>query len=260
MRSLRFSRVLLGLALSVVIAGCSGPPGRPTPQRPTFSSNTATTTAGTTEVEAGVALDPGDFFDSPVTLKYGVSENSELFISMAPYQWLERPGDDGDGIGDLFIGVRERIIDVGPEEPSIAYQLKTKIPTASTHQGLGNGELDFFVAGILDYPIDKLWLTSYYQLGILGDPGGGGPDIQHGIAFAANMPLAESLGAYGELAGIFTPEQDDEQVILSAGVTYPLREGIALDGGVAVGLSRDAPDFQILFGITTNFGGPGKRP
>ena len=246
------------ISLGSLLAGCAGTPGQPTPQRPTFSQNTSTTAPGTTELEAGVSIDPGDFFDTPTTVKYGVTENSEISVSMAPYQWLERQGSDGEGIGDLFVAVRQRVIDVGPESPSVAYQMKTKIPTASEREGLGTGELDFFAAGILDYPIDDFWLTAFYQLGILGEPGGGGdPDIQHGFAFAGTAPVATSFSAYGELAAILTPERDDEQLIGTAGLTYLLQEGIVLDGGVAVGLSNDAPDFEILFGITTNFGGGG---
>jgi len=213
------------------------------------------------ELEAGVSVDPGDNFDSPVTLKYGISEDTELFGSMAPYVWEDFDGANGEGIGDLFLGVRQRFIDVGADEPTFAYQLKTKIPTAPEEQGIGSGQMDFFAAGIMDYPIDEFWLTTFYQLGIIGEPvGNDDPDLEHGIAVASNMAFDDSLGGYGEIAGIFTPERDDEQLIATAGLTHPLGERSVIDAGVAVGLTKDAPDFQILLGITTNFGGGDKQP
>jgi len=247
--------------VALLIAGCSGAPARPTPQRPTFSQNTSTTSAGTLELEAGVAVDPGDTFDSPVTLKYGVGEDTELFASMAPYVWEDFDGPNGEGVGDLYLGVRQRFIDVGADEPTFAYQLKTKIPTAPENQGIGSGQMDFFAAGIMDYPIEEFWLTTFYQLGIVGEPAGDDdPDIEHGIAFATNASIDESLGAYGEIAGVFTPERDDEQIFTTVGLTHPFGEGTVVDAGVLVGLSRDAPDFQIILGITTNFGGGGQQP
>jgi hypothetical protein len=252
---------LAGLAAASLVAGCAGAPAKPTPQRPTFSRNTSTTAAGTLELEAGVAVDPGDTFDSPVTLKYGVSEDTELFGSMAPYVWEDFDGPNGEGVGDLYLGVRQRFIDVGAEEPTFAYQLQTKIPTAPEDQGIGSGQMDFFAAGIMDYPIEEFWLTTFYQLGIVGEPGGDDdPDIEHGIAFASNAAIDDSLGAYGEIAGVFTPERDDEQIFTTVGLTHPLGEGTVVDAGVLVGLSRDAPDFQITLGITTNFGGGGQQP
>lgn len=258
MTSLRNS--LLALTVLALLAGCAGPAGKPTPQRPTFSKDTRTTQAGTVELEAGIDLDPGDFFDTPVALKFGMSDSTELFIESAPYQWIELPGSDGNGIGDTTVGVRDRIIDLGPDEPAIAYQLSTKIPTAPEGQGLTNNEIDFFAAAIADTLVgEDLNLTFFYQLGLLGDPGGGDPDIQHGLAFAGSMPVAESFGVYGEIAGVFTPERDIENVFTTGGVTYPLMDGVTLDGGVAIGLSRDAADLRFLLGITTNFGGLGTQ-
>jgi hypothetical protein len=250
----------LALAALAFASGCAGPPGRPTPQRPTFSRNTSTTAAGTTELEAGVLYEPGDYFDSPVTLKYGIQEETELFATMGAFQWRDTPGSDGEGIGDLFVGVRQRFIDVGADEPMVAYQLKTKLPTADENEALGTGQLDFFAAGILDYPIEQLWLTTFYELGVLGDPANGDPDIQHGLAFASHFPIEEELGGYGELAGVFIPEHDEEKVFADAGLTYALTDGIVLDAGVAVGLSGDAANLQVLFGITTNFGGGTAQP
>ena len=49
----------------------------PTPQRPRISKNTRTVPASSIELEAGLHWDPNDFVDTPVTLKYGLTDNIE---------------------------------------------------------------------------------------------------------------------------------------------------------------------------------------
>ncbi len=250
---------LSALFAAVLTFGCAGPPAIPTPQRPTFSSSTQTTAPGTVEIEAGVSIDPGDRNSSPMTAKMGVTENSEIFVSWSPYTWVDRSvgGGNGGGVGDTEIGMRQRVLDFGPNEPAIAYQFKTKIPTASARQGIGNEEMDFFAAAMLEMPYGSASLVGFYQLGFLGDPTGGDPDIQHGLAISGTTPVADAIGAYGEIAGIITPERDDEQLIATGGLTYPLMDGWIFDAGLAIGLSNDAPDLQFLIGVTVNLGGIG---
>ena len=250
---------LLALVPTVAAVGCAGPPAIPTPQRPTFASSTQTTAPGTMEIVAGISVDPGDRNSVPMTAKLGVTENSEIFVSWAPYNWVDRSAAQGnaEGIGDVEIGMRERVLDFGPNEPAIAYQFKTKLPTASARQEIGTEEMDFFAAAMLEMPYGSATLLGFYQLGFLGDPTGGDPDIQHGLSVSGSIPVAESFGAFGEIAGIITPELDDEQLIATGGVTYPIMDGWLFDAAVAVGLSNDAPDLQFLVGVTVNLGGIG---
>jgi len=257
-------RTVLSLLLAVGPGACSfvdlqDVPA--TPQRPTLSSDTATTAKGTLEIEAGVAVDPTDAFDSPLQLKVGAAEATELFLAWSPYRWVERSGPDGRGQGNLFIGVRNRFLEETESRPSAAFQLQTKIPTASEREGLGSGALDFLGAGIVTKDLGGFLTTGFYQIGILGEPDGGDTDLEHDVAIASGTPLVNGLGAFAEVAGTFIRERDTSSVFTTLGLAYAIARDVVADAGVVVGLSDDAPDFRVVAGVTINFGHlfPGER-
>ena len=249
-----FVRSLIGALFLFFLVGCEVTPSAATAQRPTFSSDTATTAVNTFELEAGVAIDPRDQFDSPTTLKYGLSEESELSLSWSPHQWVEAPGSDGRGGGDAVIATRHRFFEEVASGYSAALQLATKLPTGSERDGLSSGELDFFAAGIATAGLDQATVTAFYQLGFLGETAGSDFDIEHGIALGAATPAFDNVSIFGELATVLAHEQDREEVFTTLGLSYALDDSFVLDAAVVVGLSRDAPDFQLVFGITKNFG------
>jgi len=227
---------------------------RATPQRPTVSSDTRTTAPGTVELEAGLAIDPNDRFGTPSMVKYGVDERTELFLGFEPYVTVDRPGSDGHGIGDLLPGIRRRVMDQDGSTPAAAYLIAAKIPTADEDEGIGTGEIDLFAAGIVSWD-DVAWsATGFYQLGLLGEPGDGGTDLQHVFAAAGSRPIDNRLDAFGELAFLWTPEQDDEDLLGTIGLAYAYRPGMVFDLGLTLGLSQDAPDAVFQIGTTINFG------
>ncbi len=235
--------------------GCRAVRAPVTPQRPTFSSDTNTTAVGTVELEAGGAVDPRDSFDSPLTLKVGVSERSEFFVGWSPYQWVETEGSDGRGASDTLIGTRQRIVD--PTEsgrPSVAVQLATKLPTGSEREGLSSGEIDFFAAGIVSTELSGFGVTGFYQMGFLGEPDDSEFDLEHGIALAVGRPIFGATSAFGEIAARVAHEQDRDELFTTLGIAHAITPSLVLDTSVVVGLNRDAQDFQILFGFTYNFG------
>ena len=248
--------------LLLALAACQGPSAalregrelQATPQRPTLSEDTATTAAGTFELEAGVLLDPEDRLDTPVTLKYGVDARSEVSLAFSPFVFVELPGDDGEGFGDLLLGYRARVLDQQGERPSVGWAASVKLPTGDEDEGLGSGELDAFVAGMASYNARGWGATGYAQLGLLGEPDGSGLDHRELLALSAARAMDPETALFGELAGVFTPERDDEQVLAIGGMTWSPAPGFVLDLGGLVGLSSDAPDLQLFLGFTRNLG------
>jgi hypothetical protein len=225
-----------------------------TPQRPTVSYDTHTTATGTVELEAGFAIDPNDRFGSPALLKYGVDERTELFLGFEPYVTVDRPGSDGHGFGDLMPGIRRRVMDQDGSTPAAAYLVAAKIPTADEDEGIGTGEVDLFAAGIVGWD-DAAWSAyGMYQLGLLGEPTDGGTDLQHVLTAAGSRPIDNRLSAFGELAFLWTPEQDDEDLLGTLGIAYAYQPGMVFDLGLTLGLSQDAPDAVFQIGTTINFG------
>jgi len=227
---------------------------RPTPQRPRFSTNTRTTAAGTLELESGVAIDPGDAFSIPVRVKSGLDAATEAYAELVAYQGVEIGDDREHGIGDLLVGWRRRIQEETDRWPAALVQLEAKIPTADHERGLGTGETDLFLGGAGEKDVDGTRVTGFYQLGLLGETSGGGLELQHGFAVVGTRPLDDRFEAFGEAAFVWTPEQSDEQVFTTLGLNFLATPALVFDVAFQLGLSSDAPDFLLLFGLTPNLG------
>jgi hypothetical protein len=245
------------LALLLALSGCTAIAERAapaTPQRPTFANDTNTTAAHTFELEAGVVVDPSDSFDSPITLKHGLAPRTDVSLGFSPLVYLARPGEDGNGNGDLVVGAKHRLLDQSEGWPAFGVEIATKLPTASEVEGIGSGEIDFFAALIATGTYGDVGLTGYYRFGALGAPGAAGVDGQHAGALAASLGVAERTSAFAEIAGIFDDERKQDSVFTTLGVEHALKPSLVLDGGIVVGVSDDAPDFGVVIGVTVNFG------
>lgn len=247
----------LALVAAAFASSCSTFPADQapaTPQRPTLSSDTNTTRVGTLEYEAGVTFDPNDLVVFPTTIKWGAGEQTELFLGWPAFMHLERPGADADGPGSLSIGARHRFLEEVDARPSFAAQMVTKLPTASSDAGLDSGEIDFHAAAIATKSIEGFGVTGFYQLGVLGKPGRAGATLEHDVALAVGHGLDERWGLFGELGAALTPDSHTEDVRLTCGATCAVGPSMILDLAVSIGLTNDAPDFQIMFGVTHNLG------
>ncbi|MCK5945460.1 MAG: hypothetical protein KAI24_25945 [Planctomycetes bacterium] len=247
------------VAAACAVAGCQLPHQRPvTPQRPTVSFDTNTTAEQTFELETGVNVDPGDFFDTPNTLKYGTGERTELFVGWSPLQVLQQPGEDADGSSDVVLGARHRLIDGDDAVPAAAVVLSGKLPAASANNGLGSGEVDLRVAGVLNQTYGDVNANLFYQYGALGQPAGG-TTSEHTLTLTLGRPINDRLGAFLELGGIFVPASNTDALFAITGATWAASPSLVFDGGVNIGLSDDAADLQVFVGCTWNLGGPAPR-
>ncbi len=223
------------------------------PQRPTFANDTATTPEDVLEVEFGVSADPrspGRDIDLPLGLKLGLGPRTELFGGLG----VLRSVDGEDGIGDVTIGLRHRLWDETYETVGTAFQLSTKLPAASESRGLGSGEIDFFAAGIHTRTIDRTAFTLFYQAGLVSEPAGVGQDLELALAGMVRTDLTRRMLGFGEVAGVFQPENDLESIFLTVGGAFRYAPWMYLDLGLSVGLTHDAPDVLLLVGLTRNLG------
>lgn len=242
--------------IALAASACQLPRSAPvTPQRPTVSFDTSTTAEGTFELETGVIVDPGTSFDSPNTLKYGTSIDTELFAGWSPLQWFEQPGPDGEGSGDLVLGARHRVFDAEGAMPSGAVVLTGKLPTASSAEGLGSGEVDLRLGMVINRQFGPVNAKAFYQYGALGVPGGTGTTSEHTATLTAGFPLADRLSGFAEVAAISVPASRTDSVFTIIGAAFAAEPWLVVDWGVTIGLSEDAPDLQLFLGATYNFGG-----
>lgn len=250
----RMNELAPSIALLVLGTACVAPLSdvpAVTPQRPTFSSDTSTTARGTYELEAGLNYDHNDSFDTPLTLKRGLDDASEAFVSFSPYQELAVPGPDASGYSDVTIGYRRRFHQ--RDDHAAAWLAAVKLPVGDEDDGFSSGELDVFAAGIYSRQIADVSLVGYYQLELLGETDGSGFDVGNGVAIAAGRPVTEDVSAFAELAWKFGQESPDP-LFTTFGATYTTAPGLVFDAALVVGLNSQAPDVQIVFGFTRNFG------
>jgi len=252
------------LALALLLLGSCAAPGFPrgefptgvaaaTPQRPTLSSDTNTAVEGTVELEAGLTWDPDSFIDTPASLRFGAGPATEVFLGFSPLLYVEQPGNNESGPGDLAFGFRHRFRTESGDSPATAIQTSVKLPTADDKKGLGSGELDASIAGIATKTFGDYGVTGFYSLNLLGEQTGGAA-LGHSLSLSTSTPKFDDLSFFGELAGIFVPEQDSEQVFTMVGCTFNPHSSSVFDVGVLVGLTQDAPDLQFVIGFTQNLG------
>lgn len=265
---MRITATSTGLIASALLASCAATfePAEiePTPQRPRITKNTRTTAKDTLELEGGVHWDPNDFVDTPLTLKYGASEDMEYIFAFSPFRMYEIGDDDETGISDLTFGLRHRVDDGGDGAASFAVELLGKIPTSDDPNGLGTGGFDprlpgFFtggtdvrLAGIVEQQTGDLNLNGYVALNSLGAPLGG-TTYQLLVSGATSMPISESDSLFLEVAGTFT-EGVSSTFLLQGGMYRRVAANMTGDLAFGVGLDNDAPAFYVMLGLTTNFG------
>jgi len=256
----------IGLVFSLCVLGaCATTPGTAqrspgsrgaaTPQRPTLSSDTNTTAEGTIEVELGATWDPDSFIDTPTAVKFGAGPATEVFIGWSPLLYVENPGRNEFGVGDVAFGMRHRFLTETSASPATAVQTSVKVPVADEKDGLGSGEWDASFAGIATKTFGDYGVTGFYSLSFLGDPSGGA-DLGQSLALSSSTPKFDDFSFFGEVAGVWVPEQDTEQLFSMVGLTYNPRPDYVFDCGVLVGLNQDAPDLQFVIGLTQNLGTP----
>ncbi|QDV05414.1 hypothetical protein Poly30_09110 [Planctomycetes bacterium Poly30] len=246
----------LAVAFALAIfSACTTVPGShapATPQRPTLSSDTSTTPEGRFELEAGVVRDSTISFDSPLTLKYGVTNQTEISAGVAPYRRVDLGATDENGPGDVVFALRHRFREATEDRASLAVQALVKIPTADDPV-LGTGEVDAALAGIAAQSYDRFSGVAYYAIGALGDPNGPA-DVVHNLAIALGTPLSDRFGAFAEVAAILVPSTHSENVFTTMGFTYSPQPSLVFDAGVVLGLSNEATNWQALVGLTKNLG------
>jgi hypothetical protein len=236
----------------LLLAACATTSGEaPEFGRAGLSADTGTTAYGTFEVEVGFEADPGDSKGVPLKLKYGNSEQTELYLDLSVYEKIDMPGGDGEGIGDLGLGVRHRFWE-GSAGTSSALEGRVKFPTGDEGEGTSTGKVDFFAAGMLTQEFESLVLNGYFELGVLGDATADDTDVQRTLAISWSAPAAKGLGTFGELSQVYSDELDPAALLL--GMFLPLSSTTVFDFGVSFGLNGDAPGGVLFVGLTTNLG------
>lgn len=231
--------------------------GTPDPLRDAVLRDTSTAAYGTLGAELGVEVDPGDRQHVPLRLEYGYREETALFLDVAAYEKVNRPGDDGEGFGDIGLGVRQRFFE-NLSGTSGAFEGRVSLPTGDEGEGTGTGSVDLYAAGILSQALDEALLSGWLELGVLGDAFDSGTDMQRNVGLAMATNLGEVMMGFGALERTFGDHANPANG--RVGVAWRTSSAMTVDLGLNVGLNDDAPNGASVFvGFSTNLGVLGPR-
>jgi hypothetical protein len=243
-----FAAALPALVLSVSARGAEVE--AVTPYRPSVSTPAQLSAPGQLEFELGglAARSDGAFRNSlPYTFKLALTEEWGVLVNGEAV--VSAPGDDGErlhGVGDTTVVLKRAFL--VDSDTAFGVELGTKIPTA--RDGIGSGRSDHTVNGIYSQDIGQVHMDVNLNLTRMGawDPGTG--RNQTGAAAAFSIPVAERWGAIAELSG--TRQRGvagTGQLLLAA--TYQPDKRLALDVGLARGLTPASPNWSFFAGVVT---------
>ncbi|MFC1624349.1 transporter [Candidatus Omnitrophota bacterium] len=188
-------------------------------------------------------------------VKYGIIEKLDLGIEI-PYQFIDvSEGDKIDGISDIQIATKYHLLDETETLPALAMSCVVKTKTGDENKGLGSGELDYSLNGIITKEIRDF--TTHVNLGytFVGEPEGENLDDIFSYSLAIEYLLIESLNIVGEITGetTFNGDFDDNPFSGLVGLNYILTERLCFDAGIGFQISKASPDYRITTGLTLAF-------
>ncbi len=163
--------------------------------------------------------------------------------------------------GDFTFGTKVWLLKEKPRRPSFAFLYEVKLPNGSNEGGAATDETDFFGYLITSKGMGKKdILHGNLGLGILGNPFANSSQNDIFIlrlAWERKLSANRLLGVEGLMQG--GPKEGDDPTFLHAVYAQKLDNWV-LWGGVNVGVSEDADDFAIDFGVRRAFSLWSPRP
>jgi hypothetical protein len=255
------TRPLLAASLCVILAAGSAHAQEPVePDRPDVTNGTHIVDIGLLQIEIGMLFTratPGQrAFGSPFTARVGLTD------------WLEvRFGTDGlltqtdgfthvTGIGNMQVGGKLRLWADPGGVPVLSILPTVNVPTASVEKGLGSGSADYTLAMLTGADIGRHGHVDInYGIGSIGVGDGQPHFIQHLVSVSASAAASENWNPYAEAFWFSRQEADGGGVTaIDAGAIYQIGTRYALDGGVQVGVSHNAPAIAAFAGVSVIVG------
>lgn len=193
---------------------------------------------------------------APVNVKAGLTNNVDLQFVMNPY--IRERSDENSaverksGFGDIQTRVKINVWGNDGGSTAFAVMPFVKFPTNS--DDLGNNAVE---GGII-LPL-AVSLPADWNMGIMtefdvsrNDAKDYYPDFINSITFGHQV--MGNLNGYVEFFSSFNQEEDTSWIgTVDMGLTYAVSEDIQLDGGVNIGVTRSADDFNPFLGCSVRY-------
>ncbi len=192
----------------------------------------------------------------PVNLKAGLTNNVDLQLVMNPYI-RERTEDDSgverkNGFGDIQTRVKINLW--GNDGGSTAFAVMPFVKFPTNTGDLGNSAVEGGV--ILPLAVS---LPADWNMGLMtefdvsrNDAKDYYADFINSITFGHQ--IMGNLNGYVEFFSSFNQEEGSPWIgTVDMGLTYAVSENIQLDGGVNIGVTRSADDFNPFCGLSMRY-------
>jgi hypothetical protein len=278
----RGSRLITAMAAIVACLGITSIAAAQ--QRPLVTEDPETIGAGRVLVEFGVdyAKDQhfpvsgltGDLWTAPnIGFSFGISSIAEIQIDGSPYQRLdifrreEAPlsdrvtatGNITEGVGNLVIGTKLRLMAESDKRPGIGLRLATKLPNSSSESGLEPDVLNFYASMLAGKTTRSTRYVLNVGLGIFGDPtvGDRQSDLMiYGVSIAQAVRAGFELVAEGNgrirLNGEDPDPNGENRLVFRGGARYTFGPG-RIDAAAIIGGTSVDPDIGFTIGYTHVF-------
>lgn len=194
---------------------------------------------------------------APVNLKVGLLNDLDLQLMIEPYVSV-RTRDAGGvtrrrGFGDVTVRTKYNLWGNDGGKTAMAVMPFVKLPT--NQDDLGNNSVEGGVILPLAVELPGGWgMGLMTEVDFIRDENGGGhhPEFVNTITFGHD--IVGDLGGYVEFFSLVSSERGSEWVgTVDLGLTYALTDDIQLDGGVNIGVTRSAEDWNPFLGLSWRF-------
>jgi len=250
--------IALACLLAVAAAAVAQEPPRDEiePDRPDVTNGTHIVDTGLLQLEIGGLYTHAGAsrhaLGTPFTARVGL------------FEWLEaRLATDGlltqidgsshvSGIGNVQIGAKLRLWADPGGIPVLSILPTVNVPTANAAKGLGSGTADYTLAILTGTDIGRhAHVDVNYGIGSIGAGDTDPHFVQHLVSVSASDAISDNWNPYLEAFWFSRQDVDGAAVTaVDAGAIYELGSRYALDGGVQIGVSRNAPAFAAFGGIS----------
>jgi hypothetical protein len=221
------------------------------PERPTVATHAGTVARGWFEIETGVERDqvgPGRSIATPTTLKLGIASHAQLSI----WGSVPQPDSSSFGPGDLFVGVKWRLLDDAPIVGDFAILPSIKVSTGSVSAGRGTGTTDGSLLLISSHDFSGVAMD--VNVGYTRRSGNGSQAPRTATLWTVSFggPAVKRLGWVAELygyPGTSGPSGQAPIVAFLAGPSYQAAEWLEFDAGVIVPVTGPQPHALYAGGV-----------
>jgi hypothetical protein len=232
------------------------PPEQVEPDRPDITNGTHIVDVGVLQIEIGGLFTRPTAGQrqsgTPVAARLGVSEWLELRVGTDGLLTQTSGLTSATGMGNVQLGAKLRLWADEGGVPVVSILPAVNLPVASAEKSLGSGVADLTVAFLTGADLGRHGHVDVnYGIGAIG----AAPDqprfAQHLLSLSASAAASDNWNPYVETFWFSREEPDGRGVLaMDAGAIYEIGERYAVDGGVQLGLTADAPAFAVFAGIS----------